>query len=429
MIKIYLFLGLFLYTHQGLSATFVVDNNANNDDLLPYLVADGTNTLRKCIRLANTTAGLDRIQFNLVGSTTISNTLAGTAALYRISDPLEIDAYSQPGASAGNPLIEIRGMSLGSWFAFELLNGASTSQLKGLIINGTNVGIRISPAAQFVQIAGCYIGTNSSGLAAAVHPITEDGIRIEGSSNNIIGGSAGLIDRNVIGGCMQEGIRIQAPSSTNNQILGNFIGLAADGSTRLPNRNGLFAESSDDLIIGGPLAVQSNTISGNNGRGIFLVNSSHYIIQGNTIGLDENGLHTVPNNLPGIELVNAADFGLIGGNVSGASNCIAGNQSHGILLNDCDFVSIQANYIGLAKDGTSSRPNLGNGITALNCAFLSIGSGSLMGRNIIASNSGHGVSIYGLDAREALIRGNYIGLSADGTTALGNGAFGLELNE
>ncbi len=241
MIKIYLFLDLFLCTHQGLAATFVVYNNANNDDLLPYSVADGSNTLRKYIRLANTMAELDQIQFNLVGSTIKSNTLPGTAALFRISDPIEMDAYSQPEASAVNPMAKIRGISLGCWFAFKMLNGASTSQLKGMIINENNVETHISPNTQSMQIASGYIGTNSLGLSAAVHPITEDSIRIERLSNSIIGGSAGLIDRNVIGGCMQEGIRIQAPAFMNNRVRGNFIGTTtvAGGTGSLVHNLGL----------------------------------------------------------------------------------------------------------------------------------------------------------------------------------------------
>jgi len=56
---------LFLITGWAYAATFIVDNLGDVDDGKPYTPGDGTNTLRKCISLANETPGGDTINFSI----------------------------------------------------------------------------------------------------------------------------------------------------------------------------------------------------------------------------------------------------------------------------------------------------------------------------------------------------------------------------
>ncbi len=58
------------------------------------------------------------------------------------------------------------------------------------------------------------------------------GVYINGAPGNIIGGAAG----NVISGNSSVGVYILGSPSTGNQVTGNIIGLAPDGSQRLPNQ-------------------------------------------------------------------------------------------------------------------------------------------------------------------------------------------------
>jgi hypothetical protein len=50
-----------------------------------------------------------------------------------------------------------------------------------------------------------------------------------------------------------------------------------------------------------------------------------------------------------------------------------------------------------------------------------IGNGTVAGRNVIAGNSGNG-GLAVNNANATTVRGNYVGLAADGSTVLGNGS-------
>ena len=65
-----------------------------------------------------------------------------------------------------------------------------------------------------------------------------------------------------------------------------------------------------------------------------------------------------------------------------------------------------------AMDGTRINVNYGNN---------TIGGTSLADRNIIAGNeNGYGIRLSGTGATNNVIQGNFIGVGADGTTAIGN---------
>jgi len=429
MIPLYSYLFLFiLFATPTYGITYIVDSNADTDNLTTYTIGDGTNTLRKCIRLANANIGLDTINFNITGSTVITNTIAGGGAWLSISDPVVIDGYTQLGAVAGHPTIELDGALNGRWFGIELGNGSAGSTIKGLIVYGTNIGFRLSPNTNGNTIAGCWIGVDNTGNVVAPNPIPEHGIRIESSNNNVFGGSNGLIDQNIIAACAQEGIRFEGASS-NNVIIGNYIGVGSDGMTDLGVRNAIFADNATNLRIGGTNPNEHNIISGNSQRAIFMINSDNFLVIGNIIGLGADTLTAIPNTLSSVEVIAGSDDGQIGGAGLHERNYISGNNSSAIRIDGSDNITIQGNFIGVAADGVTSRPNLGNGIVGVNCESILVGGMALGEGNVIASNTAHGISIFGADSRNTTVQGNKIGVSADGTVALGNGVHGIEFNE
>src|SRR5262249_18310970 len=117
------------------AATFHVtttsDNN-NNSSPTP-------GSLRKAIIDANNNPGTDTIDFNIPGSGV--HTITVTLALPVISDPVVIDAYTQPGsvqnslANNNNAqlMIQITGTST---VGDGLVITAGSSTVRGLIING-----------------------------------------------------------------------------------------------------------------------------------------------------------------------------------------------------------------------------------------------------------------------------------------------------
>ena len=105
------------------------------------------------------------------------------------------------------------------------------------IISGNEYGITISESGtNYNEILGNYIGTTSNGASAL--PNAQSGITIDlGAKYNKIGnGTAG--GRNVISGNTQKGIYITSTNTASNEVLGNYIGVQADGTSVLSNESG-----------------------------------------------------------------------------------------------------------------------------------------------------------------------------------------------
>jgi len=145
--------------------------------------ADGLISLREAIIAANNTPntdGIDEIHFDVGGGGT--QTIQPLTALPEITDPVIIDATTQPGYS-GAPIIELDG-SLTTGADGLLITGGDTT-VRGLVINRFGGdGIHLGGGGGNV-IEGNHIGTNVSGNATL--PNGGDGIEIT-SANNTIGG-------------------------------------------------------------------------------------------------------------------------------------------------------------------------------------------------------------------------------------------------
>lgn len=204
------------YTQQnwsGTLATFTVTNSNSS----------GAGSFNQAIIDANTTAGLDTIDFNLAGSG--PHTIVLTAPLPSITDAVIIDGYSQGGSSVNTASgstnavlnIELDGSAAGSTYGLNLDAGSDGSTIRGLVINQFELGgIRIASSGN--SIAGNFIGTGTNGLTDLGN--LQDGITILGNSNSI--GSSALSDRNVIANNGGNGVTV-ASSATSNAILGNLI--------------------------------------------------------------------------------------------------------------------------------------------------------------------------------------------------------------
>lgn len=139
----------------------------------------------------------------------------------------------------------------------------------------------------------------------------------QGDCNVILGNSAGISIT-------------QAVSPGLNQVVGNFIGVSADGESAPGNRgNGLFMQ-------GMTLTVISNVIGGNDGNGVEILGvavgtplpiNSHKI-QGNHIGVGPDGEAFMGNQGHGI-LINRSADNWIGGLAEGEGNLIAHNGYNG----------------------------------------------------------------------------------------------------
>lgn len=213
----------------------------------------GAGSLRQALTDANVNPGLDRVLFNIPGSGL--QVIRVTAALPIVTDPVEIDGYSQPGsrpnelADADNAVrfIEL----LGTGNAVEGLTlAAGNSIVNGLALRGFGSGVRVQSSSN--HLTGNFIGSNERNFTSG----NLIGVLVVSHCCNTIGGVEPE-HRNVMAGNGGSSIRI-TPATTsvvtsNNSVLGNFLGVMSDGKTvsAYEASSGVAIEQSVNTVIGG----------------------------------------------------------------------------------------------------------------------------------------------------------------------------------
>ncbi len=297
---------------------------------------------------------------------------------------------------------------------------SSGNTIRGLVINNFPLhGIAITGVgATGNVISGNYIGTDSTGNADQGNGA--NGIYIaSGASGNVIGGSSPAA-RNIISGNNQSGIRITGTGTDTNTVAGNYIGINVAGSAPLANTlDGIRINGgAEHNRVGGASAGERNIVSGNLANGIWLegTETNSNVILGNYIGLSSQGFGGIGNQLLGIYLSGGANHNVIGGPTTGERNIISDNIGYGVVLNGANSNFISGNYIGTSPDGGSARGNnIGIYLLGLSSGNVIGGDTSVFG-NIISGNTS-GIALF---ADTNTIRGNIIGLAADGITPLPN---------
>jgi parallel beta-helix repeat protein len=182
-------------------------------------------------------------------------------------------------------------------------------------------------------VEGNIIGLGVDGVAN-VGTANGTGISIVGgSTNNLIGtdgdGFNDIGERNVIGGNLANGVTIDATSSSNT-VAGNYVGLAADGSSARGNgADGIWLESSGNTISGNVI-VDSGDSGMEIGGG-----ATGNVVQGNFVGTDSTASLGLGNGGSGIVLYGAGTAdNLIGGTGAGQGNIVAHSANNGIYLAD-----------------------------------------------------------------------------------------------
>lgn len=296
--------------------------------------------------------------------------------------------------------------------------GIGVASLGNVISANTITGIRLYMNSDHNTIQRNYIGTNNIGSQALGNGI---GVSIISSSFNLIGGTTQPV-RNIISGNVNGGSAIYIEQQSNeNDVQGNFIGTNLAGTQSIPNETGITINDSMNNRIGGAQLGMGNLISGNGvigGSGINLNYAAiQNTIQGNKIGTDVTGMLAIPNQQNGI-MVFASD-NIIGGLTSGAANLISGNGMNGIAIYSTSDTLVQGNKIGTTANGTSTLPNIQNGIyIAFNAHDNIIGGAPQAGStNLISGNAYDGVKI-DFGSYNNTVENNYIGTDTTGTVVL-----------
>ena len=309
--------------------------------------------------------------------------------------------------------------------------GGTAAGARNIISGNTQFGVYIqSQQARNNQIQGNYIGAAADGQFALGNGL--DGIAMINGGNNLIGGSTAGAG-NLISGNGRYGVLIQGVSNSN-KLEGNYIGTNASGAAAIANtQSGVLIETGLN-IIGGTQPGARNIISGNGGSGIFITGAlaAGNKVEGNYIGVSVSGTTALPN---GGGVVISGSNNKVGGTATGAGNLISGNSLNGVHVYSAsaapDSVSrnneIKGNYIGANASGTAALPNAESGVKIEEGQDNTVGGPEAGARNVISGNGQHGVFLYGSITIRNLIIGNYIGTTADGLSALGNGLDGVAI--
>ena len=298
------------------------------------------------------------------------------------------------------------------------------------VISGSELdhGVQITgDNATSNHVVGNYIGTNANGNLAIRN--NSNGVLInDGPSGNIIA------DGNVISGNGLNGIEINNGGEAGNHIIGNKIGLNAVGDSPIPNLEGIRINGSSNNVIGGPNPNDWNIISGNLAFGIKIVpiysegvpviQSVENIIQSNFIGTDNSGTSLVSNGDDGIHLDNVGNNHIISNILCGAGVGSVGNNGIEIIGENSSYNEVIGNFIGT---NASSTPGLGNAFQGIQIAN-NAHDNTIGPDNVISGNLDNGILIEGeegIGANNNTIFGNYIGTNVDGTAALGNLSNGI----
>jgi len=247
-----------------------------------------------------------------------------------------------------------------------LRNGASNNTIgpDNVISGNGGAGVRVTDATDRGTtgnvVEGNLIGTNVSGIAALAND--ESGVVIEeGAADNSIGGGTTNAERNVISGNEVSGVSLLS-GATDNTIRGNYVGTRVSGIVALSNAEGIVvASDGGGNTIGGSASGAGNLVSGNNSAGIVLNSAGPNTIQGNRIGVDENG-DPLGNGAAGIEIGNTQNV-TVGGTSSGAGNTIAHNANGIIVTSGADGNALRGNAmfantglgIDLGDDGETAN--------------------------------------------------------------------------
>ncbi len=227
-------------------------------------------TLREAINAANADPGVETIRFGIgTGAVTISP----TSALPLVTQPVVLDATTQPGYS-GVPLIRLDGAGAGASTPGLEIQGGGTTVRGFSITNFTWDGVKMEDGdGNTVEDNWLGVRLNGDGVAAAGNG-TYGVLADFGSAGNVI-------RRNLIGG---NGFGTGGPFSgigiwhtaADNIVEDNDVGFGPGllGGESLPNAIGVIVSETTGTQLSG------NTIANSTGAGVWVFGSA---TSGNTI--------------------------------------------------------------------------------------------------------------------------------------------------
>ncbi len=356
-----------------------------------------------------------RFGVEISGGATNSNFVAGN----------EIGTNQAGTQALGNHLAGVM-MDLGT--SDNVIGGSLSTDANTISGNGTGVVLNeVNGVFGDNFIEGNMIGTNAAGTARI--PNDADGVDIEN------GADLNAVFNNVISGNKANGVALFGIGTTGNVLTGNMVGTNANGSAALPNgSDGVdISDQASGNTLGGSGAANANVISGNDVYGVAIdFGATDNTVAGNLIGVNQADTQSLGHQQIGVGIYGNANANYVGTtSAEGAiGNVISGNTQDGVgIFNEANGNFVQANEIGTDQTGMVKIGNGQNGVyIEAGADDNHVGSGTVLGTNIISGNGLDGVYIADNSAGNT-VAGNTIGADANQSKALGNGHDGVNIEQ
>lgn len=342
-----------------------------------------------------------------------------------ITESLTIDGCSN-APNSPDPCVGLRGADK-TVDALDVRADGVT--VRGLAITNAAIGIAYEKGHTGLLVRGSWLGVGLGGGAEA----NAVGIELAGDGAEV-GGTGGATgnapaDRNVV---VANGVGIRVLGGDQNRILGNYVGVKADGSTAAGNELGVLVagianDPASGNVVGGRVSEAAaatpscddacNVISGTSaGLGLNLhgANSSQTpavdaIVRGNFVGLDAAGSSARPNRV-GIAV--GRGVATIGGDAGARDrNYVAGGLmgiSYEQIVSAARPSSLQGNFVGLDSSGSVAVAPPANAGIAVLCFTADSWT---VAENRVVTSGGRGLVIQG---EHGVVSENTVGLGTGG---------------
>ncbi len=303
---------------NNLIGTDVTGQNAlaNTGDGV-FVLDSSSNELANNVISGNLRNGLV-IQGALSSSNGVVGNLIGTNLVIPPNPP-------DPGKPAKALPNLLQGVVLADNSRFNII-GQPGDAGRNIVSGNGQYGIMLDDDADDNVVRNNYIGTDDKGTAKI--PNGNSGVYIKKGFRNTIGGGQDA-DRNLISGNQGHGIEIAA-ASDNNRVQKSYIGVQKDGKTKLPNdKEPIKDEGTNTSYV-------SNTVTGDGLAAIWLLSTLGTLMIGNYVGIAEDGTAT-GNAGDGILVENSTDVSITSANVISSNTAhgihVIGGSGHTILSN------------------------------------------------------------------------------------------------
>jgi hypothetical protein len=240
------------------------------------------------------------------------------------------------------------------------------------------------------------------------------------------------------------GVSAETGTSSGLVVRGNWFGRRLDGSLGSNNQGVTVDATTSGVTVGGPAPGDRNLFQDND-TGVRLAGSAN-LVAGNDFGVGPTGSAGGGNDLA-VSLDSNSGFAVPDGNVIGGTdggtpqvcdgpcNLFAGGV-HAIEMQDfatgeVDNTTIAGNYIGIDPAGTRDYSVLGTAILNHQADGTVVGGATAAHRNYVGASGPTGTtSANGITAEDGaqglVIRNNFLGVAATGTTAVPDAAHAIE---